>query len=129
MFGRWYWRGEERANLERARALLDAFDLLAIADEPAGRLSGGQKRLVEIMRALIASPRMLLLDEPMAGVHPTMVEAVIAAVQRLRTNGVSILMVEHDLSVIERMCDHVIVMANGTVIAAGLMEGSGRTRP
>jgi ABC-type branched-subunit amino acid transport system ATPase component len=122
LLGRWYWRAEERAALQRARTLLEEFGLLAIADEPAGRLSGGQKRLVEIMRAIIASPRLLLLDEPMAGVHPTMVEAVVAAVQRLHTAGISILMVEHDLNVIERMCDHVVVMANGSVIAAGVME-------
>lgn len=122
LLGPRWWRAEERAALERAGSLLDEFGLLEIADEPAGRLSGGQKRLVEIMRAIIASPRLLLLDEPMAGVHPTMVEGVISAVERLHLAGVSLLMVEHNLNVIERMCDHVIVMANGSVIAAGRMD-------
>ena len=122
LLGRRYWGAEERANLDRARLLLQEFDLLHIADQRAGELSGGQKRLVEIMRAIIAAPKLLLLDEPMAGVHPTMVEAVIVAIERLRGAGISILMVEHDLNAIERMCDHVVVMANGTVIAAGVME-------
>jgi ABC-type branched-subunit amino acid transport system ATPase component len=122
LLGQRYWGAEERANLERARILLEEFGLLPIADQRAGELSGGQKRLVEITRAIMAAPRLLLLDEPMAGVHPSMVESVIAAIERLHEEGISILMVEHDLNVIERVCDHVVVMANGTVIAAGVME-------
>jgi ABC-type branched-subunit amino acid transport system ATPase component len=120
--GRRHWAREERHDLERAQALLEDFNLLHIADQRAGQLSGGQKRLVELMRAIIAAPKLLLLDEPMAGVHPTMVESVIEAIDRLHRQGISILMVEHDLGVIERMCDYVVVMANGRVIAAGLMD-------
>jgi ABC-type branched-subunit amino acid transport system ATPase component len=121
LLGRRFWGAEERANLERTRTLLEEFNLLPIADQRAGELSGGQKRLVEIMRAIMATPTLLLLDEPMAGVHPTMVNSVIVAIERLRREGISILMVEHDLRVIERLCDNVVVMANGTVIAAGVM--------
>jgi branched-chain amino acid transport system permease protein len=122
LLGRRYWEPEERTNLDRVRTLLEEFKLLHIADQRAGELSGGQKRLVEIMRAMMAVPKLLLLDEPMAGVHPTMVESVILAIERLQDEGISILMVEHDLSVIERVCDHVVVMANGSVIAEGRME-------
>jgi ABC-type branched-subunit amino acid transport system ATPase component len=120
--GRRHWAGEERRNIERVRVTLDEFGLTRIADQVAGELSGGQKRLLEMMRALVARPRMLLLDEPIAGVHPTMVEAVIGAIERVRIEGITTLMIEHDLSVVERVCDHVIVMANGTVIADGRME-------
>jgi ABC-type branched-subunit amino acid transport system ATPase component len=122
MLGRRYWGAEQKAHLERARDLLGEFDLLPIADQRAGELSGGQKRLVEIMRAIIAAPKLLLLDEPMAGVHPRMVGSVVNAIERLHAQGISILMVEHDLNVIERLCDHVVVMANGAVIAAGIMD-------
>ncbi len=120
--GRRYWGPEEKRNLELARNVLEEFDLTRIADDLAGELSGGQKRLLEIMRALVARPRMLLLDEPIAGVHPSMVESVIRAVERLRSAGITTLVIEHDLAVVERLCDRVIVMAGGTVLAEGRME-------
>jgi ABC-type branched-subunit amino acid transport system ATPase component len=122
LLGRRYWIAEERANLERARVLLMSFELLNVADQMAGMLSGGQKRLVELMRAIMARPRFLVLDEPLAGIHPATVESVIAAIQRLRSDGVTVLMIEHNLGVVERICDRVIVMANGSVIANGRMH-------
>jgi branched-chain amino acid transport system ATP-binding protein len=87
----------------------------------AGTMSGGQKRLIEIMRALMLKPRVLLLDEPMSGVHPSIVEEIQHYLQELRREGLTILMVEHELHLVERLCDSVIVMAQGKVIGSGTM--------
>jgi ABC-type branched-subunit amino acid transport system ATPase component len=84
-------------------------------------LSGGQKRLVEIMRALMLKPRVLLLDEPMSGVHPRVVEEIQHYLEALRAEGLTILMVEHELHMVERLCDTVVVMAQGKVIGSGTM--------
>jgi ABC-type branched-subunit amino acid transport system ATPase component len=84
-------------------------------------MSGGQKRLVEIMRALMLKPRLLLLDEPMSGVHPKIVEEIQYYLQDLRSEGITILMVEHELHMVERLCDSVVVMAQGKVIGSGTM--------
>ena len=87
-----------------------------------GSLSGGQKRLLEIMRGLMAEPKLLLLDEPMAGVNPTLARGIEEHLQRLNGEGLTMLMVEHELGVVERLCDRVIVMAQGKVISEGTME-------
>jgi ABC-type branched-subunit amino acid transport system ATPase component len=121
MLGKRYWRADERLAVARARELLERFDLGAKEDERAGTLSGGQKRLTEIMRALMANPRLLLLDEPTAGVAPTMVHRMQSALEDLRSEGITMLMVEHSLGVVERLCDHVIVMAQGRTFARGTM--------
>ena len=119
--GRRYWIGDERRLVERARGLLARFDMSAKESDYAGMLSGGQKRLVEIMRALMLQPRLLLLDEPMAGVHPAIVEQIAAYLEALRDEGITILMVEHELHVVDRLCDPVVVMAQGRVIGRGDM--------
>ena len=121
MLGKRYWRGDEDALVERARALLDRFNMSAKESEYAGSLSGGQKRLVEIMRALMLQPRLLLLDEPMSGVHPSIIGEIADYCEALRDEGLTIVMVEHELHMIERMCDPVIVMAQGRVIGQGSM--------
>jgi branched-chain amino acid transport system ATP-binding protein len=87
----------------------------------AGTMSGGQKRLIEIMRALMLRPRCLLLDEPMSGVHPRVVEEIQHYLEDLRAEGMTILMVEHELHMVERLCDSVVVMAQGKVIGSGTM--------
>lgn len=115
------WRGSESAATERAEALLERFKLTQHAQTYAGELSGGQRRLVEIMRALMANPRLLLLDEPMAGVHPHLAMEIGEHLSALRSDGLTILMVEHELSVVDRLCDRVIVMAEGAVLADGVM--------
>jgi branched-chain amino acid transport system permease protein len=97
--GRPYWWADERRLVERARELLARFRMSATESEYAGDLSGGQKRLVEIMRALMLMPRVLLLDEPMAGVHPAVVDEIASFLERLRDEGLAILMVEHELSI------------------------------
>jgi branched-chain amino acid transport system permease protein len=120
--GRPYWWTEERRLVERARELLDRFRMSAKESEYAADLSGGQKRLVEIMRALMLNPRVLLLDEPMAGVHPTVVDEIASCLEGLREGGLAILMVEHELSMVDRLCDPVIVMAQGKIIGRGSMS-------
>ena len=120
--GRAYWWAEERTLVERARELLARFRMSEKESEPAASLSGGQKRLVEIMRALMLQPRVLLLDEPMAGVHPAVVEEIAAVLEGVREDGLAILMVEHELSMVDRLCDPVIVMAQGKIIGRGSMS-------
>jgi branched-chain amino acid transport system ATP-binding protein/branched-chain amino acid transport system permease protein len=116
-----YWRGDEAAALERASALLEQFGLTAHANSYAGDLSGGQRRLVEIMRALMAEPAMLLLDEPMAGVHPNLARRIGNELTALVAGGLTVLMVEHELAIMDEFCDPVIAMAEGAVLAMGTM--------
>ncbi|OLB85549.1 MAG: ABC transporter ATP-binding protein [Chloroflexi bacterium] len=119
--GRLYWGAGEDVLVGQARAVLDRFSMAPKEDELAGNLSGGQKRLLEIMRALMARPKMLLLDEPFAGVNPTLAREIERYLMDLRDEGLSMVMVEHELSVVERVCDPVVVMAQGRVIAEGAM--------
>ena len=119
--GKSYWIGDERRLVEQARGLLKRFGMTAKESDYAGTMSGGQKRLIEIMRALMLGPRLLLLDEPMSGVHPSIVEEIQRYLQDLRNEGLTILMVEHELHLVERLCDSVIVMAQGKVIGSGTM--------
>ncbi|MGI9007882.1 MAG: ABC transporter ATP-binding protein [Streptosporangiaceae bacterium] len=119
--GQRYWKAQERANVERARQLMARFDLSAKEDEYAGNLSGGQKRLLELMRGLMAAPTLLLLDEPMAGVNPSLARRIERHLLDLRGEGLTMLMIEHELAVVGRLCDPVVVMAQGRVISRGTM--------
>jgi branched-chain amino acid transport system ATP-binding protein len=113
-------RAREREVREQALRLLDVFGLAAQADDYAGTLSGGQRKLLEFARVLMAEPRLVLLDEPMAGINPTLGARLLDHVRELRErHGVTFLFIEHDLDVVMRHSDRVIVMAQGTVIAAG----------
>jgi neutral amino acid transport system ATP-binding protein len=110
----------EREVREQAIELLDVFNLTRLADEYAGTLSGGQRKLLELARALMTRPRLLLLDEPMAGINPTLGRRLLDHMQRLRAEeGVSFLFIEHDMEVVMNHSDRVIVMAEGRVIADG----------
>jgi ABC-type branched-subunit amino acid transport system ATPase component/ABC-type branched-subunit amino acid transport system permease subunit len=122
MAGPRYWRSDEDAAVARAVALLERFGLTGFANNYAGDLSGGQRRLVEIMRALMAEPAMLLLDEPMAGVHPHLARQIGNELLALCAEGMTILMVEHELAIMDEFCDPVVVMAEGAVLAEGTME-------
>jgi branched-chain amino acid transport system permease protein len=122
LLGRRYWGAQEREAVEQARSMLDRFGLLDLADRYAGDLSGGQRRLVEIMRALMAQPEVLLLDEPMAGVHPRLAHQIGMRLVSLCEAGMTVVMVEHELSIMDEFCDPVIVMAEGRVLAEGTME-------
>jgi branched-chain amino acid transport system permease protein len=119
--GRRYWRDDEAAAITRAEAVLGRFGLTGLANSYAGDLSGGQRRLVEIMRALMAEPAVLLLDEPMAGVHPELARRIGTALTGLCAEGMTILMVEHELAIMDEFCDPVVVMAEGSVLAQGTM--------
>jgi ABC-type branched-subunit amino acid transport system ATPase component/ABC-type branched-subunit amino acid transport system permease subunit len=119
--GKRYWRQDEAAAIAKAGGILRRFGLEELADEYAGDLSGGQRRLVEIMRALMTDPQLLLLDEPMAGVHPELARRIGDMLVRLSREGMTVLMVEHELAIMDEFCDPVIVMAEGTVLAEGTM--------
>jgi neutral amino acid transport system ATP-binding protein len=122
LMGKRYWVEDEDRLITEARALLKRFGMSAKESDYAGTMSGGQKRLIEIMRALMLHPRLLLLDEPMSGVHPKVVLEIQYYLQDLRAEGLTILMVEHELHMVERLCDTVVVMAQGKVIGSGTMS-------
>jgi ABC-type branched-subunit amino acid transport system ATPase component len=112
-------REEEEAAIEVARVALQKVNLWRLADAPAATLSGGQKKLLELSRALMLKPRLVLLDEPAAGVAPAMEEVLVATIRRLTEEGVNFLIVEHDLDVVAALCDQVYVMAAGKVLTEG----------
>lgn len=125
------WRGvltpgglRRRAETDAGRCadVLERFGLLHMRDDLASTLSGGQKRLLEFARLLVARPRMILLDEPLAGVNPVMARQVIDAVRTLAGDGITILLVEHNLGAVETLCSEVVVMASGHRISSGSME-------
>jgi neutral amino acid transport system ATP-binding protein len=121
LLGKRYWRDQERELVVRARGLLERFQMSTKEDEYAGNLSGGQKRLVEIMRALMAKPKLVLLDEPMAGVNPTLARSIEDDLTSFVDDGVTLLLVEHELDVVERLSESVVAMALGRVLAVGTM--------
>ena len=112
-------RRQDREIRERAMALLDFVTLARLADEPARVLSGGQRKLLELARVLIGNPRLLLLDEPAAGVNPSLLEVIIDRVLAIRDRGVTVLVIEHNLDMIARVCSRVLVMAQGRRLAEG----------
>jgi neutral amino acid transport system ATP-binding protein len=116
---RFRWRAEERAARERALALLDDFGLSARRNDLAATLSGGQRKLLEMARALMVEPKLVMLDEPMAGVNPALVQSLLHHVQRLRDEGRTVVFVEHDMDVVMSISDRVVCMAEGRVIADG----------
>ena len=128
LLGRRYWIEDEKRAVQEARGLLKRFGMSAKESDYAWQMSGGQKRLIEIMRALMLHPRCLLLDEPMSGVHPRVVEEIQYYLQSLRADGLTILMVEHELHLVEELCDSVFVMAQGKLIGSGTMASLRRQR-
>jgi neutral amino acid transport system ATP-binding protein len=116
---RFRWRAEERAARERAHALLDDFGLSERRNDLAATLSGGQRKLLEMARALMAEPKLVMLDEPMAGVNPALVQSLLHHVERLRDEGRTVVFVEHDMDVVMSISDRVVCMAEGRVIADG----------
>jgi neutral amino acid transport system ATP-binding protein len=113
------WRGQEREVEQRALEVLDEFNMIHMKDEFAGALSGGQRKLLEMARAMMARPRLIMLDEPMAGVNPALTQSLLSHVKRLRSEGITVMFVEHDMDVVQDISDWVVVMAEGTVIAEG----------
>jgi branched-chain amino acid transport system ATP-binding protein len=113
------WRDQETEVTERADALLARFNLAHMRDEFAGELSGGQRKLLEMARALMSQPQLLMLDEPMAGVNPALAQTIIGHVQQLREDGLTVVFVEHDMDVVRTISDWVVVMSEGELIAEG----------
>jgi branched-chain amino acid transport system ATP-binding protein len=110
---------EERAAVEKARGLLDFLLLAPLALEPARVLSGGQRKLLELARILMADPKAILLDEPAAGVNPALLEVIVEKVGALNAQGKTILLIEHNMEMVARLCGRVVVMAAGRVLAQG----------
>ena len=113
------WRRQEADHLARSEELLETFKLSHLRDEYAGNLSGGQRKLLDLARVMMLEPAMVLLDEPMAGVNPTLREQLLERIAELRDQGITFLLVEHDMEVVMRVSERVIVMAQGKVIASG----------
>ena len=109
----------ERVAIERARAWLDAVDLLPRADDPAGALPYGAQRRLEIARAMCTDPVLLCLDEPAAGLNPRESDELAGLLLRIKRDGCSILLIEHDMGVVMRISDHVVVLDHGTKISDG----------
>ena len=113
------WRPREKAITAQAEELLARFKLDTKRDDFAGSLSGGQRKLLEMARALMAKPQMIMLDEPMAGVNPALTQSLLDHILGLKAEGMSVLFVEHDMHMVRHIADWVIVMAEGRVVAEG----------
>jgi ABC-type branched-subunit amino acid transport system ATPase component len=113
----------ERANLKRAREVLLLLGLAVLGDELVGNLSGGQKKLVDLGRVFMAQPTLCLLDEPTAGVNPTLIHVILDSLRRMnRDFGISLLIVEHNMRVVSNLCDYVYVLDAGSLICEGTPE-------
>lgn len=113
------WRSQEDEITERAEELLRRFKLDAKRDDFAGSLSGGQRKLLEMARALMVNPEMVMLDEPMAGVNPALTQSLLGHVKALREEGMTVLFIEHDMDMVRDISDWVVVMGQGKIIAEG----------
>ena len=113
------WKGQEREITVRAEELLTRFKLNEKSDDFAGSLSGGQRKLLEMARALMVGPELVMLDEPMAGVNPALTQSLLGHIKNLREEGMTVLFVEHDMDMVRDISDWVIVMGQGKVIAEG----------
>ena len=112
-------RRREEALAERALSVAKRLKIDHVIDNPVTALSGGQKKLVEIGRALMAEPKLILLDEPMAGVNPSLTEEIAGHLTALNADGITICLIEHDMALIRRLCDPVIVLAEGRKLIEG----------
>jgi branched-chain amino acid transport system ATP-binding protein len=113
------WNGQEREITRRADELLERFKLDRMRDEFAGTLSGGQRKLLEMARALMVEPELVLLDEPMAGVNPALKQSLLEHVKALRAEGLTVVFIEHDMDMVHDISDWVVVMGQGQIIAEG----------
>lgn len=115
-------RQEEKANKEQAMVILESVGLAAKAYDYAGALSGGQRKLLEMARTLMTNPKLILLDEPAAGVNPTLINQICDHIVDWNQQGISFLIIEHNMDVIMSLCDRVWVLAEGTNLADGTPE-------
>ncbi len=117
LFGR--WRHIEEVNTAKAMQSLGSFDLAHMANEYAGSLSGGQRKLLEMARALMVEPEIVMLDEPTAGINPALTESLLRHIMRLRDEGMTVVFIEHDMDVVQEISDWVVCMSQGQIIAEG----------
>jgi neutral amino acid transport system ATP-binding protein len=122
------WGGQEREIEQRADDLLKRFRLYEKREDYAGELSGGQRKLLEMARALMAEPEVICLDEPMAGVNPALTQSLLEHVKDLKDEGRTVIFVEHDMDVVRDISDWVVVMAEGSVIAEGTHASIGKNQ-
>ncbi len=113
------WKEQDRQIEAEADSLLSRFKMDHMRDEFAGTLSGGQRKLLEMARALMVKPKIVMLDEPMAGVNPALKQSLLDHIKGLRAQGMTVLFVEHDMDMVQDISDWVIVMAEGRIIAEG----------
>ena len=113
------WSGQEKAVTDQAMALLERFNLAAKSADFAGSLSGGQRKLLEMARALMLKPSLIMLDEPMAGVNPALKQSLLDHIRDIREEGTTVMFVEHDMDMVRDVSDWVVVMAQGRIIAEG----------
>lgn len=116
------WKKKEEEIEQRALELLERFKLIKLKDDFAASLSGGQRKLLEMARALMSNPTLVMLDEPMAGVNPALTESLLEHILDLKKEGMTVLFVEHDMHMVRHIADWVIVMAEGKIIAEGPPE-------
>ena len=116
------WSAQEKEIEAKADELLARFKLDAKKYDYAGSLSGGQRKLLEMARALMSDPTMIMLDEPMAGVNPALTQSLLGHIQSLRDDGMTVLFVEHDMHVVRHISDWVVVMAEGKIVAEGAAD-------
>jgi branched-chain amino acid transport system ATP-binding protein len=115
-------QSREAAARERAMELLEVFDLADMTDEYASSLSGGQRKLLELARSLMLEPKLLLLDEPFAGVNPSLTAEIADHIRNLNADGLTVLIIEHELETLTELVDRLVVLANGQVLASGSPE-------
>lgn len=113
------WRGQEQEIEERALVLLEKFKLLAKKDDFAASMSGGQRKLLDMARALMTKPSLVMLDEPMAGVNPALTQSLLDHILEFKAEGRTVLFVEHDMQMVRHIADWVVVMAEGRIVAEG----------
>ncbi|MBZ9938317.1 ABC transporter ATP-binding protein [Mesorhizobium sp. BR1-1-16] len=119
LFARADVQRQEKANIARARDIVAFVDLARVERLPAKALSGGQRKLLELARVLMAEPKLILLDEPAAGVNPALLETIMARIETINRGGVTFLIIEHNMDLVARLCGEVIVMAEGRVLGRG----------
>ena len=122
LFRRRSWAAQEAQLRVRAEELLEWVGLTRLREEPAGSLSGGQRRLLEIARALMAEPKLLLLDEPSAGVFPAVRQLIARRIREIVAQGITVLVVAHNMAFLAEVADDVVVMAEGRVLRRGPLE-------
>lgn len=122
LFRRGAVAAEENRLRDKARGILDFMTLGALADHPAGKISGGQMKLLELARALMGDPAVILLDEPAAGVNPSLTRTLIERIEALNRQGTTFVIIEHDMDFVMRHCDPVVALAEGRIVFQGTAD-------